>query len=136
MGRDEHRLLQVLIRRCVTQVRLDYSVTLVFWSRELSVELRVEGPFAFLSGEEQTFRVEPENVKTVSPVLELFNRVVSEAAVQDGTLRIDFEGNVTISVPPLSKYEAWTLGASNGLKIVCMPGGELAIWSPVEGGMQ
>jgi hypothetical protein len=43
-----------------------------------------------------------------------------------------FAGGTLISVPPGPDYEAWTIagpGGIDGLKIVSMPGGELALWS-------
>ncbi len=47
-----------------------------------------------------------------------------------GVLRLQFEGDNMICVPVDPKYETWELIASDGLKIVCTPSGELAIWSP------
>lgn len=28
------------------------------------------------------------------------------------------------------RFEAWTIAGPGGLTIVCLPGGELAVWSP------
>jgi hypothetical protein len=132
MSESANTLLKALVGRHVTQLRVDYAFTLIFWSREYSAEIRIEAPFTLTSADGQTFHVEAENVETVSPALQVLNQVASEVAVQHGTLHIEFEGRTAISVSPLPKHEAWNLCGSGGLKVVCMPGGELAVWSRVQ----
>jgi hypothetical protein len=63
-------------------------------------------------------------------------RVGQPPTIESGALDIEFEGKAGIAVPPHPTYEAWTIAGSRGLKIVCTPGGKLAVWSPVRNGVQ
>jgi hypothetical protein len=130
------KLLQVLIGRRVTQLRIDFGFTLHFWSREFQAEIRIETPFTFTSRDGQTFHVEPGEVESLCPALHIFNQVATAATIESGALDIEFEGKAGIAVPPHPTYEAWTIAGSRGLKIVCTPGGKLAVWSPVRNGVQ
>jgi Family of unknown function (DUF6188) len=44
---------------------------------------------------------------------------------------VRFVGGNELRVPSSDDYEAWTLVGPDGLRLVSMPGGELAIWKPV-----
>jgi len=55
----------------------------------------------------------------------------SEAAVDSrGELRISFENGRSLVAASVPRYEAWVINGPGGLLVVCMPGGELAVWSP------
>jgi hypothetical protein len=54
---------------------------------------------------------------------------VASVSEDAGRLDIVFAG-LTIAVPPDERYEAWQVRADNGLLMVCVPGGDVAIWKP------
>jgi hypothetical protein len=43
---------------------------------------------------------------------------------------LSFDDRSDLSVEPHPLYEAWQMCNDAGLLIVCMPGGELSVWSP------
>jgi hypothetical protein len=56
--------------------------------------------------------------------------VLREAhATADGTLQLDFESGSSIRAFADPDYEAWSVVGVDGFRVVCMPGGELAVWS-------
>lgn len=54
---------------------------------------------------------------------------VQSVVERDGELSVVFE-SVTITVHPDDQYEAWQIRADDETLIVCVPGGELAVWLP------
>ena len=47
-----------------------------------------------------------------------------------GDLSVTFDDTSQLSVKAAAEYEAWQLSGPRGEMVVCMPGGELAIWGP------
>jgi uncharacterized protein DUF6188 len=127
-----NKLLQVLVGKRVTQLTVDFGFTVLFWSPGYNAQIRIGQPFTFASHDGKTSRVEPGNVDTVCPALKIFDKDATSAAVENGALRIELDGGALLLVFPHPKYEAWELAASDGTKIVCTPGGELAVWSPLQ----
>jgi hypothetical protein len=63
-------------------------------------------------------------------VLALLDRAVSRVvAFKDGRLSLAFDGGWKIEVPGGAQFEAWTLTGPNGLLVVSIPGGDLAVWT-------
>jgi hypothetical protein len=74
--------------------------------------------------------VDPMRPESVAPVLGLMREVIARAtASKTGTLTLTFWSGERLIVPPDPQYEAWVASSPAFWKIVCMPGGELAIWS-------
>ena len=60
----------------------------------------------------------------------LLGKVITSVSVSpEGDLDIEFD-DARLSVSAGYDYEAWQLSGPNGEKVICMPGGELAIWGP------
>jgi hypothetical protein len=77
------------------------------------------------------------DVMSGSALLALRKRPVREIAfaAEEGALHIRFGEDAAIVVEADAQYEAWQLlfsDAGQELRVVCTPGGELAIWSPVD----
>ena len=47
----------------------------------------------------------------------------------DGALLLEFTDGSRLEVRASANYEAWQLVGPAGLMVVCMPGGELAVWT-------
>jgi len=70
----------------------------------------------------------PEDTASLGPALRLFQEeVISARAFKNGELEVLFEDNSILRVAFDREYEAWEwVGA--GQRVVCMPGGKLAVW--------
>ena len=115
----------------VTQCGVDYGFTLVIMDGNDSLEVRIEQRFelALPSG---TVRFDPAGDPTmIGPALAVLHAAVNEViAFENGRLVVSFADGRELCVPPNEDYEPWTLVGPDGLRIVSMPGGELAIWKP------
>jgi Family of unknown function (DUF6188) len=59
----------------------------------------------------------------------LAGRTVSATSTEAGTLGISFADGATLRCDPDENYEAWeVVGGDPQYLVVCMPGGELAVW--------
>lgn len=64
-----------------------------------------------------------------APSGHLAGRTVSGTRVAaDGTLTVTFADGDELRVPSDPDYESWTVTGPRGLRVVCLPGGELACW--------
>jgi Family of unknown function (DUF6188) len=60
---------------------------------------------------------------------DLVKRTVDAASTTDGLLTLSFTDGVMLRCPPDPQYEAWqVVGGSPPYLVVCLPGGELAVW--------
>jgi hypothetical protein len=128
-GRIQLPLTDCMVNRCC----VDWAITLEMQKPGGGhFELRIGGVFAFTApgGTETLLRPEEDPV-SLGPVLTCTRTVVESAtAVEDGHLEVSFVDGSSLRVTPSPAYEAWELAGPRGSKIVCMPGGELAIWQP------
>ncbi len=53
-------------------------------------------------------------------------------AFKDGSLEIRFAGSAELRVPPHADFEAWNVVGPNHLRLVALPGRELAVWTSDE----
>lgn len=112
----------------ISSVQVDSQLTFHAEDFQLVCELG----FAVEQGERSDWVV-PGDTATVLPAVMLFNRRLEGAiAYKNGMLRLLFEDGSTLRALPHESYEAWNLNGADGLNIVCMPGGDLAVWSTPE----
>ncbi|MGV9411370.1 DUF6188 family protein [Nocardia sp. NPDC003693] len=65
----------------------------------------------------------------VDDLAEAVHGVIVTATVEsDGELRIDLDTGHRLVVEPDRFFEAWTVTDPGRYLVVCMPGGELAVW--------
>ncbi|MGH3799086.1 MAG: DUF6188 family protein [Pseudonocardiaceae bacterium] len=112
----------------VTHETVDYAVTL---NTNAGFEIRIETDF-FLSTPEGNFDLSPDSSDTQAAQGRalLHQTVTSSVAEESGVLSLDFSNGLRLRVDPHDSYEAWTVAGPGGMKVVSMPGGELAVWSP------
>jgi hypothetical protein len=94
--------------------------------------LRIGDTFTFttVDGVEMPLRPE-EDPAGLGPVLACTRTTVEAAtALEDGNLEVSFADGGSLHVDPSPAHEAWELAGPQGGRIVCMPGGQLAIWQP------
>ena len=75
------------------------------------------------------YDAEGDDPKTLGPAVLLWNQSLERAvAHKDGRLELTFRGGDSLYAYPLEKTESWGLTGQKWLRIVCMAGGELAVW--------
>lgn len=115
-----------VVRCCV-----DYAVTIDAGN---GVSIRIEQPFVFTNADGVEHLIVPEGnpVKT-APVLAVTRTSVVDAyAFSDGRLELIFGDGSKIGVPADEGYEPWELVGPGGLRVVSVPGGEVAVWRPMD----
>jgi hypothetical protein len=120
------RWLVPMAGRAVTQCRLDYAFSLVVAG---SFEVRIEQRFiVVIHGEEVMLDPEDDPVQ-MAPALKVLRQIVKQTiAFKDGRLELTFGDGTVLRVPVGEDYEPWNIVGPAGLRIVSLPGGELAIW--------
>lgn len=113
----------------ILQLVLDFQVTLVLEHFRITIE----ESFVLEHPDGTTHVVEPGgDFDQLAPVLLLSrSKVVAEGrAFDDGRLEVIMQDGCRLSVvpDPESAYESWNVTGPDGLRIVSMPEGELALW--------
>ena len=122
-----------LVGLTVSQLQIDYAFALVLaGSPGGSFSCQVECPFVLVRPGRGEERIEPAaDPAGLGPALAVLRRDVTRAtAARSGELEIVLSEEMTLRVPPSDDYEAWNVVGPHGLRVVCMPGGELAIRKP------
>lgn len=110
----------------VTQITFGFSVSL---TTNKGFEVRVENDFTLQTAQGDFSLVPGKSSANVGQLNSLLNRAITSAAADEsGSLIITFTDGTRLQVDPNSTYEAWTVTGPDGLKVICMPEGELAIW--------
>jgi hypothetical protein len=120
-----------LFGRTVSRFQIDSRLSIEFLDPDREyLMITIEQQFCLeLEGVE--YRLNPENPCELGPVFSiLHNTVQSALAYKDGTLKLEFTNGSKLVIVAHPKYEAWGLAGDRGLRIVCLPGGDLAVWKP------
>ncbi len=107
------------------------------------VALQVHGPAGYVTitfgsafaihtdGAEVLLDPETDRPRDLAPVLDLLHAPVNRVeALVDGRLVVRLGCDRSVRAHPHARYEAWGVTGPDGLRLVCMPGGEVAVWSP------
>ncbi len=71
----------------------------------------------------------PSEPSSLAPILPFFNfKVIGISIQKTGQLKVEFGDEHTLEVSPDDCYEAWELGCSVGLMMVCSPGGKVSLF--------
>ena len=117
-----------LTGRILEDVQFGHAITLRFTEQH---EALIEERIQLTVGAE---RVDvPADAEWSEPVSALAGRRVRTAGtLESGALHIAFEGDAELLVEPSTDYESWTVTGPGGMRVVCLAGGELAVWSARE----
>lgn len=119
-----------LAGRTVSRCYVDDAFGIQLLEDGPEVDLRLGGPFVVGDGITE-WRAHAETMSNLDKALAIVHRTLTRAVARaDGTLAIELSGGLTIRVPPNPPYESWTLASADGMKVVCLPSGGLAIWGP------
>lgn len=112
----------------VTHETVDYTVSL---NTNAGFEIRIEVDFS-LRTPDGNFDLSPGPSDAQADHLRalLYQKITFSVAEESGALSLGFSNGSRLHVDPHDSYEAWTVAGPGGMKVVAMPGGELAVWSP------
>ncbi len=127
---DDYWLIP-LTGRLLSRVIVGYGLTLEFLDPlEEQISVLIAGNF-HLASDRGNVLLTCNQPTDLGPVLGLIGRSVETArAHKDGRLELNFAAGARICVAPADNYESWNVTGARWLRIVCMPGGDLAIWKP------
>jgi hypothetical protein len=115
----------------VSKLVFDLALKLEF------IDAKQEDTLVWIGGDIQLkmggteYTLQGDNAKELAPILGLWGALVDFIkAHKDGRLEIRFKAGNTLSAYPQPTTEAWGLTGQRWLRIVCMPGGDLAVWIP------
>jgi hypothetical protein len=87
------------------------------------------GPSEFYDSERERHELDPEDPATLGPVLSTVGKQIEAVDTEGGALSLLFSDRSRVRCNPRIDYEAWqVVGGSPQHLVVCMPGGELAVW--------
>lgn len=121
--------------RPITRCCVDFGFVIVSTDQDGTLEIRIEGPFAWLPSGGAAVDIDPIADRThVGPALALFGRAIDRlTAMNDGALEILLTDGSSVAVPASETYEAWSIAGPRGARIISTPGGTLAVWTPEAG---
>jgi hypothetical protein len=114
--------------RAVESTLIEYSVVLQCSGEHFVV---ISSPFV-LENNGLSYAITPEedSDECFEPVRRLVGQTIKAATVEaNGGLQMAFNNGTTLMVAPDDAYEAWNVSGPDGALTVCMPGGQLAIWT-------
>ena len=116
--------------RQITQLRFDFAFGMEISDECGQFSIRINTAFTLTSPMGST-DYDPEQIHTCGQALRLFNaRVTSAKAYNSGRLEITLSDGMFLRVDSNPQFEAWEAVGSDGMRVVSVPGGELAIWQP------
>ncbi len=97
------------------------------------IVLRMGSTLLFREGDVD-YQIDVGDMSQICKVFSIVGQsVVNCVALKNGELHVNFAENVKMVVKPLDKVEAWELYEVapdlTGFRIICMPGGDLAVWT-------
>lgn len=114
----------------VAEVVVGFTITIRF-GEPVEFELQIEGDPRFRTTTGILLTVTAENYADIDADLEsLVGSAVTKAVASEADgLNLEFDSGAALHVPVHAKYEAWGIVGIDGSRVICLPGGELAVWS-------
>lgn len=93
-------------------------------------ELRIEQPFSVTAPDGTKVLVVPEEGAHLAVVLDkLLRGTIRDAfAFKDGRLELQLADGTVLEAPADDGFEAWVITGPVGVRVVSLPGGDLAVW--------
>ena len=118
----------VLVAGVVRLLQIDYTLGFILGDAHDDAKLTVENECRLIQSGREAELI-PEESSSLSPILAFANAKVSGISVRKtGHLKLEFGSGARLEVGPDERYEAWHLGLSIGVLMVCAPGGEVALF--------
>lgn len=117
-----------LSERAVSKLIIGYELTIEFLGPQHE-EITIWMGKTYLKVNGMEYKLSAQEPSKLGPLLHVMrNTVQSALAHKNGKLEIDFQDGIKLWVLPLSETESWGITGRRGLRVVSMPGGDLAIW--------
>lgn len=124
-----HEMVSHLVGQIINTISFNYQVRLLTDARW---EIQI-GSNAILGGQDPT----SFDAELASPVagrlVGLRDARINHARLDEsrGTVLLEFSNGESLRLEPDDQFEGWELTGPNREKIVCLPGGDLAVWGAV-----
>ncbi|WP_238431322.1 DUF6188 family protein [Streptomyces cavernae] len=114
--------------QAVARICFDATVTIL---TSADCELRIETEAVIQVSTEEHVAFDPQSpAAAAAHLVRLARDVITEAHVgEGGDLVVAFESGMNLTVRADDAYEAWGLVGPGGRRVICMPGGEVGVWS-------
>lgn len=123
-----------LVKDTVEMIRIDYRLGLLIIDPPDYFNLVIESPFQFLA-DDSPILMDPARTDSLIATLKLLHAKVSAVRIQEsGLLTASFENDIALMVEPDASYEAWELSCDGRFRLVCGPGGVIAVFGDTAGG--
>jgi hypothetical protein len=114
--------------RSVSRLFIDHRVGLEFLEHGVKTTLVIGGRSRLEHGGAR-LELSADNLQEVGKASILVRKTVDRGvAHEDGSLEVKFMDGDVLFVAPDPDYEAWEAYASDGMKVISLPGGGLATW--------
>jgi Family of unknown function (DUF6188) len=129
---DDHWRLPIA-GMSIDQCCFDFAVVLRLGVGADMWEIRISQPFAVIGPDGSEQLVVPEHHAHLQAVLGLLRHEVEEAVgYKDGRLELNLVGGASVQVPPDEGYEAWEAAGPEGMRLIGLPGGDIAVWKSTD----
>jgi hypothetical protein len=114
--------------RQVTRCCVDYAAIGLLLDNGLHIS--IEDIFTYASPDGIEYELDPDGeAGNLAPILHLRRASADRGlAFNDGHLEVYFNDGSYIHVAASQHFESWGITGPGGLRVVSMPGGDLAIW--------
>mgnify|MGYP001608480272 CR=1 FL=1 len=128
-SRITRQIKKYLENQVITSISWDGALKIEFSCPSKSLLVCIENDYLFSAEGKECHLFQREGEAEKIRVLK--NEACKAFFIKpDGSLELGFApGNSKIIVNSHSDFEAWSIFSPEGLKVICMPGGELAIWN-------
>ena len=118
----------VLVAGVVQLLQIDFRLGFILTDGHDDAKLSVGSKCRLIqSGHEA--ELTPEEPSSLSPILAFANAKITGISIhKTGHLKLEFGSGARLEVGPNERYEAWELGLSIGVLMICAPGGEVALF--------
>ncbi|MFE3546002.1 DUF6188 family protein [Nocardia sp. NPDC059177] len=119
-----------IIGQPISEVELGFTATIRLGS-PIEFELQVEGEISIHTTDGRLASAPSNNYADIRNELESIvgSKVTRAIASEVNGLKIVLSSGTVLEVPVDDHYEAWGIVGLSGYRVICLPGGELAIWS-------
>ncbi|MFI6867602.1 DUF6188 family protein [Nocardia sp. NPDC050406] len=117
-----------IVGQSVAAVSAEFTVTIEMGAE---FELQIEGDLTLRTANGAEFHATSDDYAAIDSELQsiLGTTVMRADADEVRGLTLEFDSGAAIHIPVDQHYEAWGVVGPGGYRVICMPGGELAIWS-------
>ncbi|MGU3435104.1 DUF6188 family protein [Actinomycetes bacterium M1A6_2h] len=92
--------------------------------------LQIENHVQIEAGESSFSFTPAPDVEQAHEIARVMSGTIESSSAQSGILSVTLISGTELIVHPDADFEAWNITGPGGFRVVCMPGGEMATWSP------